>query len=103
MNIQILTDLVHHIERAWRRKHFWSPGLNERRNAAVGHRHGVRQAEAALDPIDVVAEEAVQRFKSDATAFVGQDLFMFEGFLKSVVIKCQIDILIIERGSQLDK
>jgi hypothetical protein len=37
----------------------------------------VRQAEAALDPVDVVAEEAVQRFKSDATAFVGQYLFMF--------------------------
>ena len=42
----------------------------------------MRQAEAALDPVDVVAEETVQRFKSDATAFVGQDLFMFEGFLK---------------------
>ena len=63
----------------------------------------MRQAEAALDPVDVVAEEAVQRCKSDATAFVGQDLFMFEGFFrKSVVIKCRIEILIIERGSQLD-
>ena len=75
------TDLVHHVERARGREHLWAPGLDESRNAAVGDGHGVGEAQAAFDPVDVVAEEPVQRLQSDATALVWQDL---EFFLKTL-------------------
>ena len=65
---------MHHVERTGRWKHFGSPRFDEGRDGPVGDGHGVRDAETALDPVDVVAKESVKRFQCDATIFVGQNL-----------------------------
>ena len=57
-----ITDLMHHVERTRRWKHFGSPGFDEGRDGAVGDGHGVGDAETALDPVDVIAKESVKRF-----------------------------------------
>ena len=79
---------MHQVERARRWKHFWSPRLDESRDAAVGDGHGVGQAEAAFDPVDVVAEEPVEGLERDSSTLVRQDLenFLLESLGKATRI-----------------
>ena len=65
---------MHHVEGTRRGEHLGAPGLDERRDAAVGDGHGVGESEAAFDPVDVVAEEPVQRLQRNATTLIGQNL-----------------------------
>jgi hypothetical protein len=66
-----ITDLMHHVKRTWGWKHFRSPRFDESRDGPVGDGHGVRDAEAALDPVDVVAKESVKRLQSDSAILIG--------------------------------